>query len=82
MTATATPKLRYHKPSGQYLVALPTTDGKTKYVYLGRDDKAAQLRYDALVVGIGLGSASSFAPSHKPSCSAESLALGSAILSA
>jgi integrase len=50
-TAAATPKLRFHKPSGQYLVALPTTDGKPKYVYLGRDEKAAQLRYDALVVG-------------------------------
>lgn len=51
-TAAATPKLRFHKPSGQYLVALPMTDGKSKYVYLGRDEKAAQLRYDALVVGV------------------------------
>lgn len=51
-TAAETPKLRFHKPSGQYLVALPTKDGKPKYVYLGRDERAAQLRYDALVVGM------------------------------
>lgn len=47
---TAVSKLRFHKPSGQFLVALPKPEGGTKYTYLGKDATTAQARYEALLV--------------------------------
>lgn len=44
------PKLKYHKPSRQYLVSLPTRSGKPEYVYLGKDQTAAERQYQALIV--------------------------------
>lgn len=48
MTLTRSiPKFRFHKASGQYLVALPNGDGKPKYLYLGKNLEAAEARYEA-----------------------------------
>lgn len=44
------PKLKFHKPSGRYLVALPSLTGKPEYVYLGKDQTAAERQYQALIV--------------------------------
>lgn len=54
------PKLRYHTPSGQFLVAMPQTDGKPKYIYLGREKDAAQAKYEALTEKIRLALVSPF----------------------
>lgn len=43
------PKLKFHKPSGRFLVALPTGKGKYEYVYFGKDRAAAERDYKTLI---------------------------------
>lgn len=43
------PKLKFHKPSGRFLVALPTGKGKYEYVYFGKEQAEAERDYKALI---------------------------------
>lgn len=63
LTVAKPPKLRFHSPSGQYLVAMPQLGGKPKYVYLGRNKDAAQEQYNELLQTLTVQPASAFSPS-------------------
>ncbi|HYF15778.1 MAG TPA: hypothetical protein VD971_11980 [Phycisphaerales bacterium] len=65
VAAANAPKLRFHRPSGQFLVALPE-NGKTMYRYLGRDESEARKRYEALIAGLPAPSAAPVKPSVPP----------------